>query len=299
MDIGQRIAQARKDRGLTQRQVAEALSVSVQAVSLWETNKASPPSERLRRLATLLGVGSLWLSGDDEALASDRPKLPEAVAHLIQLEELIPFLCMKAQDRSKHYEEISTSKLGSGILFAIQLGEYGHHDDMVLLAPHQIASDASTADGDSGDIYIFDTGRVARAGDLALVINTEVDGSRYEAAKAGVRSLPIHMSIAIERIRPQPDEAKVSDDDAGGEKGDGVVAALKAMDALDQVTIGEPTVVAVLVEERRFRGRAGRDLFPKPRQGRCSTPLYGGPREAEGVEASTGQADVETEAGGS
>lgn len=52
----QRLAHARRDRGLSQADVAEALQLSRQAVSRWEAGAASPSTENLLRLAQLYGV---------------------------------------------------------------------------------------------------------------------------------------------------------------------------------------------------------------------------------------------------
>ncbi|MBR2731020.1 MAG: helix-turn-helix transcriptional regulator, partial [Clostridia bacterium] len=42
MTIGERIAQFRKDAGLSQEQLAERLGVSRQSVSKWETGGVTP-----------------------------------------------------------------------------------------------------------------------------------------------------------------------------------------------------------------------------------------------------------------
>lgn len=50
------LAQARRQRGLSQWDVAEALDVSRQAVSRWETGAAAPTTDNLIRLSQLYGV---------------------------------------------------------------------------------------------------------------------------------------------------------------------------------------------------------------------------------------------------
>ncbi len=54
--IGEKIRQSRKKKGLTQEQLATALSVSTQAVSRWETNATMPDITMIPTLAYLLGV---------------------------------------------------------------------------------------------------------------------------------------------------------------------------------------------------------------------------------------------------
>ena len=52
--IGEQIKEARKAKGLTQDALAEAMNVSRQAVSHWETNRTMPDAETLIRLSKKL-----------------------------------------------------------------------------------------------------------------------------------------------------------------------------------------------------------------------------------------------------
>lgn len=55
-DFSQRLAQARKNKKMTQSDVAERLDVSFQAVSLWECGETTPELEKFTELADLYGV---------------------------------------------------------------------------------------------------------------------------------------------------------------------------------------------------------------------------------------------------
>ena len=55
-DIGNRIAQARKDCGMTQSELADKLGVTFQAVSLWERGETLPDTDNLISLADELHV---------------------------------------------------------------------------------------------------------------------------------------------------------------------------------------------------------------------------------------------------
>ena len=55
---GALIAQARRERGLTQKELSQALHVSAQAVSKWETGTADPSTSNLLALAKLFGVSA-------------------------------------------------------------------------------------------------------------------------------------------------------------------------------------------------------------------------------------------------
>lgn len=69
MKLEQKLTCMRKEQGLTQAELAEALGVSRQAVSRWEGGQSFPSMENLSCLSRLYGV-----SVDD--LVNDREKLP-------------------------------------------------------------------------------------------------------------------------------------------------------------------------------------------------------------------------------
>lgn len=69
--VGRRIAMLRKDRGLSQEQLAEMLGVSGQAVSKWENDQTCPDISLLPQLARILGVTvDELLSGKQESSPS-------------------------------------------------------------------------------------------------------------------------------------------------------------------------------------------------------------------------------------
>lgn len=56
MTLGQQIARLRKERNMTQDDLAEAMFVSRQAISKWETGTANPDTENLIRLAEVFQI---------------------------------------------------------------------------------------------------------------------------------------------------------------------------------------------------------------------------------------------------
>lgn len=56
MQTGNRIAEARRRKNLTQEQLAELMQVTRQTVSRWESGTACPDTEKVVRLADLLQV---------------------------------------------------------------------------------------------------------------------------------------------------------------------------------------------------------------------------------------------------
>ena len=56
MTFGENLQRLRKEKGLSQEDVAQALFVSRQTISKWETDKAEPGVDNLKALAGLYGV---------------------------------------------------------------------------------------------------------------------------------------------------------------------------------------------------------------------------------------------------
>lgn len=65
LTMGKRIAQLRKEKGMTQEQLAEKLGVSAQAVSKWENDVSCPDITLFPLLASTLGVTTDELLGID------------------------------------------------------------------------------------------------------------------------------------------------------------------------------------------------------------------------------------------
>ena len=65
--LGKRIGMLRREKGLKQEDLAEALGVSAQAVSKWENDQTCPDISLLPKLSKLLGVtADALLSGEQE-----------------------------------------------------------------------------------------------------------------------------------------------------------------------------------------------------------------------------------------
>ena len=77
MTIGKRIAHLRKEKGLTQEELAQHMGVSGQAVSKWENDQTCPDISALPKLAKLLGVSVDELLEGRENLPAVRVLPPE------------------------------------------------------------------------------------------------------------------------------------------------------------------------------------------------------------------------------
>lgn len=65
-EIGKRIAFFRKEKGITQKELADLLHISYQAVSKWESGKSLPTVEMLYEISTLLHVTADMLLNENE-----------------------------------------------------------------------------------------------------------------------------------------------------------------------------------------------------------------------------------------
>ena len=82
MTMGQRIAQRRKELGLSQEALGERLGVSRQAIYKWESDAALPEIEKLVNLSRVFSVSIDWLLGEGEEsreLTPDQLRMVEEI----------------------------------------------------------------------------------------------------------------------------------------------------------------------------------------------------------------------------
>lgn len=73
--IGKFVAACRKEKGLTQKQLAEKLNITDRAVSKWETGKSIPDAAIMLDLCQILGISANeLLSGEKRLLHSRNDK---------------------------------------------------------------------------------------------------------------------------------------------------------------------------------------------------------------------------------
>ena len=97
MSIGERLLKMRKERGLTQEDIADALGVTPQAVSKWENDVSCPDITLLPKLARLLGTTT------DAILSDEEPKVqcvPEKERRLID-DMVLRINVVDGKDRTK------------------------------------------------------------------------------------------------------------------------------------------------------------------------------------------------------
>lgn len=72
--ISQRIKMLREKKGLSQRELAEIVSMSQQAIAKWEMGKAEPDIKMINKLADFFDVDVNYLFGNSDFPTSPRQK---------------------------------------------------------------------------------------------------------------------------------------------------------------------------------------------------------------------------------
>ncbi len=96
--IGKFIAGCRKEKGLTQLQLAEKLNITNRAVSKWETGKSCPDVSLMLELCHVLGITVNELLSGERILMEDYKK--KAEENLVELQDKK----MKAEKMFKRME---------------------------------------------------------------------------------------------------------------------------------------------------------------------------------------------------
>ena len=87
-DLGERMAQLRKARNITQVQLAESLGVSQQTVQAYEVGRRRVPVSTLRLLAKTLGVSLDELMAEGAHAPRKRGPVPQIQQHMERISQL-------------------------------------------------------------------------------------------------------------------------------------------------------------------------------------------------------------------
>lgn len=88
IELGLRVAELRKQQGITQVQLAEALGVSQQTMQGYEVGRRRIPVSALPTLARALGVSLEELMGEPVTKASRRGPAPKLAQHMERISKL-------------------------------------------------------------------------------------------------------------------------------------------------------------------------------------------------------------------
>jgi transcriptional regulator with XRE-family HTH domain len=91
MTFGKKLQLLRKQKGLSQEQLASQIAVSRQAVSKWELESSSPDIDTVVQLSKLFGVTTDYLLNDDLKNYEDLPVVKEKYVNA-EMQEKTPFV---------------------------------------------------------------------------------------------------------------------------------------------------------------------------------------------------------------
>lgn len=92
MSIGERIVELRTQKQLSQGQLAEALSVSRQAISKWENDQSSPDTIHLIQLADVLDTEVAYLATGVKPVYEEAPivvNMVKKVDRMVEVEKVV------------------------------------------------------------------------------------------------------------------------------------------------------------------------------------------------------------------
>lgn len=83
MSLGRKIAYARKEKNLTQEQLADLMSVTRQSISRWESDQSYPEMDKIIYLAEILEVSCDYLLNDNCDKTEGKKESNGAITRLI------------------------------------------------------------------------------------------------------------------------------------------------------------------------------------------------------------------------
>lgn len=116
--IGLRIKELRKQRKLTQKQLADRINVDCSAVTKWETGKANPDFEKQQLLADIFGVSVDYLLGRANSTQTEAKPKGIRIPVLGNVAAGIP---IEAIEEIVDYEEISEEMASRGEFFGLKI----------------------------------------------------------------------------------------------------------------------------------------------------------------------------------
>ena len=129
MTIGQRIANCRKQLGISQEALGEKLDVSRQAISKWEGDAALPEIDKLIALSRLFGVTVGWLLGVEEPVPQEQDPLTQE--QLNAMEQLIKLYTTRGKSAPKpDRRPLILSALALVLAAAALLSCLSHHTNL-------------------------------------------------------------------------------------------------------------------------------------------------------------------------
>jgi len=237
--IGRRIAALRKEKGLSQMELADAMGISFQSVSNWERGNTMPDISRLPELAGILGVTVDGLLGETtEAGVIEKAMDETAVLSLDEFKEVAPLLkpeqARRRFDETRKSEEKSSGGQGMNISDLVMLSPF--LDDDVL---SEIAGNL-TEEGRVGDLVgIAPFLEQDKLDALAKKIAADQATASELVMLAPFMSKEALSELAAEALRSGGDAAHNNTEEGSGGQGMGISDLVMLAPFLEDDTLSE------------------------------------------------------------
>lgn len=201
---GKRLKMLREEKGLTQKDLAEKLSLTPKAISFYELGSREPSGDALIHMAHILGTTTDYLLGNSTTKEANQ-KVGRGV-RIPVLGRVVAGIPIEAVEEILDYEEITPELAATGEFFALKIR--GHS-----MEPRMMEGDVVIVrrqdDVDSGDVAIVlvngDEATVKRVkkqeeGITLIATNTSVYEPHFYSNKE-ITELPVRILGRVVELR--------------------------------------------------------------------------------------------------
>lgn len=175
---GKRLKMLREEKGLTQKDLAEKLSLTPKAISFYELGSREPSGDALIHMAHILGTTTDYLLGNSTTKEADQ-KAGRGV-RIPVLGRVVAGIPIEAVEEILDYEEITPELAATGEFFALKIR--GHSMEPRMM---------------EGDVVIVRRQDDVESGDIAIVLvnGNEATVKRVKKQEEGITLIATNTSV--------------------------------------------------------------------------------------------------------
>lgn len=175
---GKRLKMLREEKGLTQKDLAEKLSLTPKAISFYELGSREPSGDALIHMAHILGTTTDYLLGNSTTKEAEQ-KVGRGV-RIPVLGRVVAGIPIEAVEEILDYEEITLELAATGEFFALKIR--GHSMEPRMM---------------EGDVVIVRRQDDVESGDIAIVLvnGNEATVKRVKKQEEGITLIATNTSV--------------------------------------------------------------------------------------------------------